>query len=1069
MDPALWEALRAEAGTDGDRVLEAVIRLARPGIEIPDVRMVARFGTVATCRIRARDVIAVRARDDVLSLKAPRGISPGFEPADAEPSFEGPDDGDPASLDPGPADVRRGPGLGLTGAGVVVAAVDWGVDVDWAGFRWPPGQGEPGPGQRRRGPGQSGPQQPGPGHRPGGTRLLALWDQRDQAAGPRAEPYGYGAVHHRAEIDRALADPRPYERLGYHPAIADRQRLGSHGTRTLDIAAGNGQAGGLAGVAPDADLLFVHLADRDSGGLANFGDSVRLLEAVDFISRTAGAQPCAINISAGRLCGPRDGSTLVERGFDELLTSTRGRFIADSAGNYYRWRAHARGTLEPGQEQALSVVIDPTDITLNEVEVWYDGADEFAVRIEPPGYAASAPVRLGERSDLVVGGRVAGRVYNRRHDPNNGDNHIVVYLDPIGLAGPWTVTLTAVRVGGSGRFHAWIERDDSCPGCQARFTPDDASVTTTIGSIASSHLPLVVGAYDGHDPDRPVAPFSSAGPSRDDRRKPDLVAPGVRVLAARSAPAGASRNPGLLVRGNGTSFAAPHVTGAAALCFEAAGLGLSAGRLRALILDSCDPAPDADPDCRYGRGYLNIPRLAADVRRALAAPASTPATKEAAMATEDTTVLLEAGAATAYREYLYRPGGPLARTIGEHFELVAGPGQRLSRAPQPGDVLLEVTLGRAGHGRCVPLDGADLMLVAGQPRLAMGQLLLRPRPRAELTGPWPAEPALGAANPGLTFALGEGPPGGESLGEGSGDAGSVTPVRVAPGQLVVDHVAQLRSHAGTPPDMVLTWNAVELPGPMDVVVHLHGFSSRGRWMRLPADMVPVSGLDFADPEHPSVVGRTSPALLVLPRGNYFGGRSGRGYDFPALHPPGALQALVDDAVARFSAQAGGQPAVGRIILTAHSGGGASLMRILRYANPSEVHTFDALYTDPTPLTGWAQHRMAQGNGALRVLFRPGEGTALGSLSVAAALHRAAMSAGVEPGPRWRVESTRVPHMEIPRRFGWRLLADPAADLPGVDPAAGAPESEAAEDTGSGADWGLYARLPQVWGSEGDQS
>ena len=66
-----------------------------------------------------------------------------------------------------------------------------------------------------------------------------------------------------------------------------------------------------------------------------------------------------------------------------------------------------------------------------------------------------------------------------------------------------------------------------------------------------------------------------------------------------------------------------------------------------------------------------------------------------AMATEDTTVLLAAGAATAYREYLYRPDGQLARTIGDHFELVAGPGQRLSRAPQPGDVLLEVTLGRS--------------------------------------------------------------------------------------------------------------------------------------------------------------------------------------------------------------------------------------------------------------------------------------------------------------------------------------------------------------------------------------
>ena len=48
----------------------------------------------------------------------------------------------------------------------------------------------------------------------------------------------------------------------------------------MDIAAGNGEANGPAGIAPDADLIFVHLADRNTGGLANFGDSVRLLEAV---------------------------------------------------------------------------------------------------------------------------------------------------------------------------------------------------------------------------------------------------------------------------------------------------------------------------------------------------------------------------------------------------------------------------------------------------------------------------------------------------------------------------------------------------------------------------------------------------------------------------------------------------------------------------------------------------------------------------------------------------------------------------------------------------------------------
>jgi hypothetical protein len=73
---------------------------------------------------------------------------------------------------------------------------------------------------------------------------------------------------------------------------------------------------------PEADLIFVHLADRATGGLANLGDSVRLLEAVDFISRTAGSRPCVINISAGRTCGPKDDTTLVERALDELLAAT---------------------------------------------------------------------------------------------------------------------------------------------------------------------------------------------------------------------------------------------------------------------------------------------------------------------------------------------------------------------------------------------------------------------------------------------------------------------------------------------------------------------------------------------------------------------------------------------------------------------------------------------------------------------------------------------------------------------------------------------------------------------------
>jgi hypothetical protein len=205
---------------------------------------------------------------------------------------------------------------------------------------------------------------------------------------------------------------------------------------------------------------------------------------------------------------------------------------------------------------------------------------------------------------------------------------------------------------------------------------------------------------------------------------------------------------------------------------------------------------------------------------------------------------------------------------------------------------------------------------------------------------------------------------------------------------------------------------------------------------------------------------------VLPRGNFFGGRSGQGYNFPALHPPGALNRLVDDALGRFAAHTGVQAARGRLILTAHSGGGAALMRILRHTDPDEVHAFDALYTDPDPLIAWARRRIARGDGALRVLYREGEGTARNSRAVRAAIHAA--GTGLRA---FRVESTRVTHGQIPGRFGWRLLADATADLPAVagppavtatreafDQATMAPEEISYE--GDHSEWEVTAAWPE---------
>jgi phosphatidylserine/phosphatidylglycerophosphate/cardiolipin synthase-like enzyme len=126
------------------------------------------------------------------------------------------------------------------------------------------------------------------------------------------------------------------------------------------------------------------------------------------------------------------------------------------------------------------------------------------------------------------------------------------------------------------------------------------------------------------------------------------------------------------------------------------------------------------------------------------------------MNTEIGVVVLAAAPAAAYREFLYRPHGPLACWIGRRFEVVAGPGQRIGQPLRDGDVLLEAELGRMRPGRCTVLAARDLELMAALPGLAPGQLLLRRRSHVAVAVPGLAGPGS-AANAGDPTGAAAGP------------------------------------------------------------------------------------------------------------------------------------------------------------------------------------------------------------------------------------------------------------------------------------------------------------------------
>ena len=270
-------------------------------------------------------------------------------------------------------------------------------------------------------------------------------------------------------------------------------------------------------------------------------------------------------------------------------------------------------------------------------------------------------------------------------------------------------------------------------------------------------------------------------------------------------------------------------------------------------------------------------------------------------------------------------------------------------------------------------------------------------------------------------------------------ASEVTPAAIKAGTLEVQKIPLLASHRGRAPDLILRWNEMPtVPAEIDVVVHLHGYS----WatMTLPKHMEVWAGLDLAPVDGASGAGRSRPTLTVLPRGHFTGVKLGKiyRYTFPALTTKDGLTTLVRVAVEHFANQVGGSPPkVGRLIMTAHSGGGAPLMQILRRHDPHEVHVFDGLYQDPSALAEWAGRHITADraavqaggapSGAMRVFFGPS--TRLFSTRLHNAIAADLRDAPTSIADRYRVESSRLGHWQIPRQYGWRVLADAGAEVP----------------------------------------
>lgn len=627
MDPRLWKVV--ENG-DGDEVVAVVMRLRPGAVPPPQIRTVARFGDVITCRLRRNRLLDVYADQAVVSMKAPGlVVGTGVGPA-----------GVPELAAGRPMTRQRAPSVGVSGRGCVVGVVDFGLDFTHPNF---------------------------------GNRRLMIWDQRP-GGGPRApQPYGYGVVHSARAIERALGASDPFGALGYDLAADER-----HGTFVTDVAAGTPRVG-PGGVAFGADIAFVHLSMPYSSP-RRIGNSVSLLEGLDWIRRVAGGQrPWVANLSIGSTMGPKDGSSLVEQSIDALVASTPGQNVICSVGNYRNRSIHAAGTVQTGERVTLDWIIDPTDETPNELEIWYPGTDALIVRLLDVDGSTLATATPDSHGPIVCNGETVGQFASRTRDPNNEKNHVYLSFDP-GEGGDWRIMIEGLRVQRGG-YDVWIERDEVHAGSQSRLRSSQAARSTTLGTICGGHLTIGVGAYNAST--GAPAPFSSEGPTADLRMKPEIVAEGVKVVGARSAqPDGPDRYNTVMT---GTSMAAPVVAGTVALLYEAAGRPLSAQEVRRILFETADPIKGAAAN-RVGHGRLRIKEAVELAARTASGPGATHRTPKLS-------------SPARMFDALARAADQLLPERLERVATVVGwPGRPLSSPVQRGDLVVVRALGEGALG-----------------------------------------------------------------------------------------------------------------------------------------------------------------------------------------------------------------------------------------------------------------------------------------------------------------------------------------------------------------------------------
>jgi hypothetical protein len=506
--------------------------------------------------------------------------------------------------------------FGVTGAGVIVAIMDRGIDWQNNDFRNPDGS----------------------------TRIAAILDLTDdRGSNAPANPYGLGTLYTRQQINDALT-------AGTN--LVTRDAVG-HGTTTTGIACGCGRnLWKYRGVAYNATIVVVKFVaenvpahDNQPAEMA-FYDLNRLPVAIHFVQDQAKALglPAVMLLNIGSIIGPMDGTSKLCQTINQTVgPGIPGLVIVTGPSDDGSMPNHAAGTV--AQNGTASIQINKGDAGALYFDLWYAAADRFNVTVQSPS-GTFGPYLAPSTSSGYDIHNMTDFLYYQLGGNNNFYSTTVsereIWIELTGPIGQYTVTLTGAAVS-NGHFKASLS--------PSRFWDTTASSNYftsyvvpgyTIWDLASATNNICPNDYVHRTNWVDIDGISRAitdqgglgelwkgtgvGPTFDGRVGIDVSAPGDCVFTTYNTNSywETSRfnlvqdGMGLYGRASATSAANPIVTGIVALMLQM-NPRLDAPMVKRILQQSAsvDTFTGAVPNAQFGYGKVNASNAVAMVRATL--------------------------------------------------------------------------------------------------------------------------------------------------------------------------------------------------------------------------------------------------------------------------------------------------------------------------------------------------------------------------------------------------------------------------------------------------------------------